>query len=85
MKNKHRSSEEIIELIAKVLSNEPKTLHKLSREASTNSALLKDKTIERYLYIIVKVQKLFKGKEVHFQKQKFDENYYKVAWIEDSE
>lgn len=84
MKSKHRSSEEIIELIAEVLSNDPKTLYKLSSEASTNNTLLKSKTIERYLSIIVKVQKLFKGKEVHFQNQKFDENYYKVAWLEDS-
>ena len=82
MKKSKRSAEEILEIVADILSERPTTIFNLSKKASTPEKILTHSTIERYLGVICKVQELFNGKKIKFEKQKFGDKHYKVAWIE---
>ena len=81
-KTTRKGYEEILPLLANVLTEEPKSVNRICQEASEETDVLKHSTVERYLDIIVTIQELFQDKQIHFKKQSVGGRTYKEAWIE---
>ncbi|MEA2071666.1 MAG: hypothetical protein U9O98_10315 [Asgard group archaeon] len=78
-----KSSEEIIALLAQILTSEEESLSQLSRRSKELDDYLSHETIERHLKLIVLVQDLFSGQRVHYAEQEIGDRTYKTAWVEE--
>jgi len=84
MRKERKTAKEIIDLLASVLTESPKSINRISTEASSDSEILKHSTVERYLEIIILIQELFPDCKVQLQKQEIGGRVYKEAWLEKS-
>ncbi|MBD3190605.1 MAG: hypothetical protein GF308_08170 [Candidatus Heimdallarchaeota archaeon] len=83
-KETRRSSEEIIPILAKILTTEEQSLGKIA-EQTKEFGELKYETIERHIKLIQQVQELFcvQGKKMCYQEQEIGGRVYRSAWLEE--
>ncbi|MBD3193300.1 MAG: hypothetical protein GF308_21880 [Candidatus Heimdallarchaeota archaeon] len=85
MTKERRSSEDIINILAEVITTEEQPVGRIARKTEEQGNYVKDETIERHIKLIQQVQELFAGKKVHYQEQEIAGRTYKTAWIEEKE
>lgn len=79
-KDTRRSSDEIVRILAEILTNEPQSIGKLA-ELTKEEDELKYSTIERHIKLIALIQEIFADKKVMYEEQEIAGRVYKSAWI----
>ncbi|MHA1156167.1 MAG: hypothetical protein ACTSQK_08675 [Candidatus Heimdallarchaeota archaeon] len=82
MGKERKSSEEIIPIIAEILTTDQLSINALSKRSDDKGTMIRDDTFERHIKLIIQIQELFKTKQVCYKEEKFGQRTYKVAWVE---
>ena len=84
MGKERKSSDEIIPIIAQLLTEDEQSLGRLV-EQTKSTGEIKYSTLERHLKLIVLIESLFQDMKLCYQEHEIAGRVYKTAWLEPKE
>ncbi len=85
VKDTRRSSEEIIPILLKILTDQPQSVSRLSSGSKELDDYLSSETIERHLKLLLQIQELLWDKHLFYKEKTIGGRVYKEAWLEEQE